>query len=715
MGRKKRNQGPAKQSAVSPVPLNDAKSADSIWRRNLLAAAALGFITFLAYSNSFHAGFALDNDPLILQDARLRDATIENVSLIANHPYWVLPPEKGLYRPFTTLTYLFNYAVLGNAGQPEGYHIINFILHLANLLLLFGLALFFLRNFWPAFFIAAVWAVHPVLTESVTNIIGRADLLAALGTLSAFWMYLKSAESNGRARIAWLAGLFISTAVAVYSKESAVAILPIIIAYEITWWRERKQLRGLLFGCVAVMLPIIAMLLSRAIVLARSTAPVFPYVDNPLLGASFLTARLTAIKVMGNYLWLLIWPAKLSWNYYYSQIPLARGTFYDWLAWLSIVAAIGASAAIFRRNRVAFFFASFAFITLIPVSNLFLLIGTIMAERFLYLPSIGFAVCVVLAVYALATRTGKPALAPVALCLIIAAFGLRTLARNSDWKDNMTLLTAGVSAAPNSFASHFALGTELYLADAAHSNLYRAIDEAEKSLAILDPLPDTLNFADAYANAGTYYERKGDQLARMGPDGKTNASPESIRAYQRSLQILLRGEAIDKLYDQKNRERERARGRSDSEISAVGSLSLYQELAFTYLRLGENQKAYDAVIHARLLNPDRHETYLLLAQILFAANRMEEGAVALVEAYLISNDATILGQLAQLYQGGLDPKGCAITQGPGGPTLNTSCEAVQTHICRAISELNGIFLQANRPELAASLKSRAAREFTCPR
>jgi protein O-mannosyl-transferase len=82
-------------------------------------------------------------------------------------------------------------------------------------------------------FIAAIWSVHPALTESVTNIVGRADLLGAMAVLSGFLLYLKSAEVIGWVREVWLAGLAIVTTIGVFSKESAVAILPLIFLYEL--------------------------------------------------------------------------------------------------------------------------------------------------------------------------------------------------------------------------------------------------------------------------------------------------------------------------------------------------------------------------------------------------------------------------------------------------------------------------------------------------
>lgn len=270
----------------------------------MFAAAALCVITLLAYSNSFHGGLVIDNRFLILDDPRVHEATSNNVDLIFDHSYWWPTNETSLYRPLTTLTYLFNYAVLGNADHPEGYHWVNILLHLFNVLLVYALAMRLLQKFWPAIFVAALWAVHPILTESVTNIIGRSDLLAAMAILSGLLMYLKSAASTGWRRYAWLFGLLAATAIGAYSKESAVAILGVVIAYELTFWKKTPQqpaeFRAALLGCAAVAIPISVMLYQRAKVLAASPLPNIPFADNPLAGAHFFQARITAIVVMAS-------------------------------------------------------------------------------------------------------------------------------------------------------------------------------------------------------------------------------------------------------------------------------------------------------------------------------------------------------------------------------------------------------------------------------
>src|SRR5262249_17784775 len=379
----------------------------------------------------FHAGFTLDNG-VLLQEKQIYAATVQNIGLILGHTYWWPTIETGLYRPFTILSLLFNYAVLGNGERPEGYHWINFVLHAGNILLAFAVALRLVRKFWPSVFIAGLWAVHPVLTESVANIVGRADLLAGMTGLGGFLIYLKSSESSSWRRGAWLAGLLAISTVGVFSKESAVTVIGVIVLYELTWWRERGKIRDLVAGGIATLLPIATLLYQRSVVVAASAPAVFPFVDNPLVGSGFWVGRLTALKVMAHYLALILWPARLSADYSYAQIPLITGAPGDWIAWLAVCSIGTVLVLLYRRSRAVFFFGLFAFGTFLPTSTLLFPIGTIMAERLLYLPAYGLIACLVLAVYWVGGRTRMRVLAPSILFLAMLGFAVRTWERNLD-------------------------------------------------------------------------------------------------------------------------------------------------------------------------------------------------------------------------------------------------------------------------------------------
>ena len=114
----------------------------------------------------------------ITRDARIQAVTPQNLRLILTEEYWHGSTTSGLYRPLTTFSYLLNYAVFGNGTHPAGYHWVNLALHGVNVSLVYLLGILVFGRAAPALALAALWGVHPLLTESVTNVVGRADLLA---------------------------------------------------------------------------------------------------------------------------------------------------------------------------------------------------------------------------------------------------------------------------------------------------------------------------------------------------------------------------------------------------------------------------------------------------------------------------------------------------------------------------------------------------------
>lgn len=711
MGRKRRAVHVQKAGPVA-ARLNGAKErTDRL--KYLFVVGALWVAALAAYSNSFHGGFVFDNRSLILGDPRVFEATPKNFELIFQHSYWWPKGETRLYRPLTTLSFLFNYSVLGNRDQPSGYHWFNFVLHALNIFLVFALSLRFLKKLWPSAFVAGMWAVHPVLTESVTNIIGRSDLLAAASLMSGFLFYLKSTESSGWTRFGWLTALSIATLIGAFSKESAVTILGLVLLFELTWWKERRQLRGLVLGCAAIVPALLVLFYQRSVVFASSATSEAGFLDNPLAGAPFITARLTAIAAMAKYLWLLVWPARLSCDYSYASISLATGSAWDWICWITVATVIGLAAWQFSRNRVVFFFSAWAFITFLPTSNLLLTIGTIMADRFLYLPAMAFSMCVVVGIYFAAERSVNRRAAPVLLSLIIVALGIRTWRRNLHWENDVRLWTSAVQTVPQSFKGHAALAAALFELDPTHSNLARVIEEADQSVAILNKVPDALNSEVVYADAGLYYMTKGDLLARPGPDA--TQSQASLDAYTRAQELLKRSVAIDQASYAEFKKKEQAIGKTDAEIPRPGFARLYANLAENSLRVGDDKTAYESAKFARFLDPQNLNNYLILSKELAAESRKEEAAVALVEGVIMSGGAApeLLAKLRELYGTGLDPKGCAILKNARGEFLNNACEPAHNELCSASAELVAIYRQRLRSNMADQTKQYAL-QLGCP-
>lgn len=653
-------------------------------RRLVFAQLALCALTLLAYSNSFGTGFALDNRMLILGDPRIRQATPQNFSLITSHTYWWPSGEAGIYRPLATFSYLFNYAILGNGEQSAGYHGINLLLQGINVLLAFALARRLVRSFRMSFFIAAVWAVHPVLTESVTNIVGRADLMAGAAVLGGLLLYLNGRNKTGWRRAAWLAGLAAITAAGAFSKESAVILPGIIVLYEGMLGRLRASLPG---GLTATAVPLAAMLWQRAAVLRASLPAEFPFVDNPIAGAGFWVGRLTATGVLARYLRLVVWPLNLSSDYSYSEIPLATGSIEDWIACSVMVAVTVLAILLYRKNKPACFFACFAFLNLLPASNLLFPIGTVMAERLLYLPSLGIVACLAIAIGNRAQRFSMvthPVFKTALLCLLLTGLSVRTWLRNRDWTNDLTMAEVSARTSPASFKVHRLLAAALYRSDPAHTNLNRAVAEADKSIAILDALPDDLDIPGPWSEAAAYHLAKGDTLMANGdtltPAGGREQFEQTVRIARRSIAIdAATRTAYDVLHYVK------------SPVSPVTADS-YKILASAYRRLGQPENALSSALQARGVNGAKADVYREIADAYLALRRGEEAAIALAEGMFATGDGNLRGNLLELYQSGVDPEGCAVVPGPRGPALNPRCAIVRRDLCEGAT-------RARRPDL----------------
>jgi len=497
------------------------------WRRHGLRLLAIWGLILIAYSNSFQAALVFDNASIIERDPRIRQATAQNIASILTGGYRYVNATDGLYRPLTTFSYLLNYAVFGNGPHPAGYHWVNLVVHQINVALVYALAVATLGETAPAGALAAIWGLHPLLTESVTNIVGRADLLAAFGVLAGLLCHVRGASAAGRRKLAWWAGVAAAQAVGLFSKESAVVLPAVMLLYDLTWfdraaWRARAPAYG------ALALPFAAFFYLRGQIHPHM---LITFAENPLVRAGFWTARLTAVKVMGKLLWLFVWPARLSADYSFNAVPL-----FGWRLWnredakALVALAVLLSAAIlallpaFRRRRAArpmIFLLVFFFVAALPTSNLIILIGSIMAERFLYLPSVGLAGFVVAAIYALGQRLPlrRPATARVAwaaLGAVCLAFAARTYARNLDWKDELSLWTSAVDVCPESAKAHYNLGKTL---EPLPGRLPDAIAEYRAALRI-DP-------AD-----GEAHNNLGNALARI-----PGRLPEAIAEYQAALRL----------------------------------------------------------------------------------------------------------------------------------------------------------------------------------
>ena len=456
----------------------------SVSRRD---AALVAVVTVAAALPSLLPGFIHDDHRLIEQNELLRG--LSHVPEILTRGYWTVGDTAvpNLYRPVTILSFLANRAVGGL--EPLGYRLVNLGLHLLVALLVLALARRVLgpprpdRPLDGALVAALLFAVHPVHTEVLGLVVGRGDLLAAAGTLLCLLLFLAARDRSeagdrggARARDALAVAAFL---VGFFSKENAVAAPFIALAADRTRpWRPRA--RGAAppssssadaatprprpaFGAhVALFAALAAALAIRTAVLGMVGPAAFtPFIDNPIAHQGFPGSMLTALAVLARYAGLLAFPARLSIDHSYNAIP-ASGSILEAgpAAGLLIVAAAAAGIALAWRRRPAMAFALlFAGLAFLPIANLLIPIGTIMAERLLYLPSIGF--CLLAGALAAEIRPAAGAARTAARAAVVAALVLlaaRGLVRLRDWRDDRAIFGSAIAVCPASVRAQFNYG-----------------------------------------------------------------------------------------------------------------------------------------------------------------------------------------------------------------------------------------------------------------
>jgi len=718
-------------------PQAGIRPASPSWQTLAGIALLLGVATLFTYSNSFSAGLTLDNRVVIGQDPRLKAWTLNNLRLIFTENYWWPSAASDLFRPLTTLSYLVNYSVLGCRDNPAGYHWVNFMLHWANACLVLVVLNRLTGRIRLSGFAAALFAVHPVNVESVTNIVGRADLLATLSILIGGWCYLRSAESGGWRRILWLAGLGIAACAGVLTKESAVMIVVFVGLYDLLWrlprlggttWREQLSAAArsdIPWGWLALVPAVVLLFWARHKLLY--TSPVYGqlFVDNPIARATPIQGFLTGIKVIGRYLRLLVLPHTLSCDYSYNQIPLfgdGAPWWEDLEAWIALGVVGGLLWAAVRLWRTAAPFTwgvMFFFITILPTSNLFFPIGSIMGERFLYLPSIGFCLLAALALRPMGAALARRCIpneawrdrAALALpAVVVAVFALRAHVRNADWHDDISLWKSAVAACPDSFKTHKGYSNALWDAGRNETAIDAAIARIEIGLGVLDqrPLPEERRDNTLFHDLGMYYRIKGEFVARRGD------AAEARRFFEKSVAILSRGREVDRWVDDESHRASIKRGRRREDLADVGNPKIYWQLGLALVQLGRWSEAEEAGRYIQRLAPAEVNGYMLVGAALFPAGHPDKAAVQTMTALVLqplNEEAWI--NLERCYRAmKLDP--VPITQNGSAHGLDMSNAVVGHDLVEACAMLVRNMEEARQIEQARAFRAMVTTQYHVP-
>ena len=682
----------------------------------------LALVCAVAFWNSVGVPFLLDNQTIILKDPRIRALGWDHLRDIFTRHYWWPSLESRLFRPVTTLTYALNFSGFGNGTDPFGYHVVNLLLHWANALLAFALVRAVSGRLWAAIAAAALFAAHPLTVESVTNVVGRADLLAAMSVLSGLLIYRGYLTAIGGRRAAWLAALGAVFVAGVFSKESAVVLPAAMLLHDaafppvaggrvpVTW---RKSLARV-WPAYLALLPGL-MLLAWARWTLFHASPLFGEFgsDNPIAMASTATAVMTAIKVMGYYLALVVWPAHLSSDYSFNAITLFGWTLtagqdvHAWLALAAVCALAGLAVLAWRRGHGAvFFFMALAGVAFLPTANLFFPIGTIMAERLMYVALVGVAGAVALVAAALAetravaTRIGPRTAAVLGLVVAsaaVAALSARTMVRNEDWQSNARLWNSSAEAAPDSIKVLRGQAMAAMEEDPSGGRVDDAIAIASRGLRILEehPLPLVHTPAALYQDIGGYLATKATQQGQRGEQAKAQAT------LREALPLFERAAEIDRAINDEGKRRLLSAGMAPDRVHDTGTAGIYRYLGTTYGLLGEPGRAVSTFAYLEHIRPDSDDAHFsrgvaegALAELERSRGRedewrlhLDQAAISLIQATVLSPEHAGAWLTLERVYGSLAPGANAIRQAGGRFELNRNEPLVERQFRDACVQL----------------------------
>jgi hypothetical protein len=423
-----------------------------------LAIALPLFVGVVAYLNTLANGFVLDDYHLLVENPAIRQFS----TALLTHA--TVTGGGAFYRPLGLLGFVVEHALFGMS--PAAFHLGSLLNHLMATAMVAWLAL---RAAGPRVALVAgvIFAAHPVHTEAVTGLANRPEVMAT--ALYVAVLALEFSPLRARWRVLAQNVLFFA---ALLCKESAIT-LPLALALVTLYEHKRSPIRAALF-----LLPALAIyLVARHHALGALTYdPSFGYFQDQ----STWVRALTVLKALVTYARLLVFPVVLSADYSRDAIADATGLEWRVLAGLALATAVVAIAIVGRKRapRVALGVALFA-VAMLPYLHLTPL-GFLVAERYLYLPSVGLSLAAGAIVVALVERLARPWLGWVAFAVVASLLVLRTVDRNLDWRAPLILWERTVATVPQSGFAHANLGISAYWAGQRE----RAIAELRIAIAI---------------------------------------------------------------------------------------------------------------------------------------------------------------------------------------------------------------------------------------
>lgn len=427
----------------------------------------IGLLAAVVYLGALWNHFALDDGTIIVFNPLVHSPS--GIWRAFGHPYWPIQAGGYLYRPLPIATY----ALDGLVGGAWWFHLINVLWHAGA-----SIAVALLARRWrgnAAGLIAGLlFAVHPVHVEAVANVIGRAELMAALFSLLAVYAAL------ARRSVWWST---IALALGILSKENAV-VVPVLVAWAWILGLDRPPRSRMIVMLGAWAFAATACFAVRWLVIRAD--PEFPMIADVFVGANPVSIRLTAVAALADVTRLLVFPLHLRVDYSPAERTLVTSLL-D-LRFLGGLACLGALVGLLvlawrGGRRLEAFGLGWIAIAYLPVANLVVPIGVLVAERTLYLPSAGLALAAGVWLSGLPHRRRD-----VVVATLVLAGAVRTALRVPVWRNDTTMTLSILDDSPRSSKGPQYTAALLQ----ANGAPRRALEDYRRAFAIYDRDPRSL-------------------------------------------------------------------------------------------------------------------------------------------------------------------------------------------------------------------------------
>jgi tetratricopeptide (TPR) repeat protein len=610
--------------AKTATSVKAEKKASYLWVYLTIAIAV-----FLLYGNTLSNGYVLDDFSVIKENNIVNQGT-KNLGQIFKTSYRAgyLNVNDGLYRPLSLAMFAIEWTMKPN--NPGLGHFINLLIYVFCGIVLFKTLRRLLPQLNTYILIGTVllFIAHPIHSEVVGNIKSRDELLCFLFSFLTIHFIIKYID-DAKSYFLFLGSIFLF--IAFLAKESAILTFPILMIMLVFF---RKEAMSKIIGIVlSVMIPfIVYMLIRKSVLDSFAGLQSVTMIDNPI-GAqtNFGLKLMGSMQVLGEYMQLFVFPHPLIYDYSYNSFPLNDGINLPILIGiLTVLAMIAIIVITYKKHPIISFSILFIFAALSLYTNIFFTIGAAKAERFTFLASLGF--CLILA-YVIA-KILKLEVYPsnisqnsnknyfYVLGAILMLYSVKTISRNSDWKDNITLYTHDVELNPMSAKTHYYLGNEL---------IKKIAEEESDSLKKID-----------YLNKGILEVRKSVAIFPEYSDGHTQIGVGYFKMNNMDSAAVYFNKGLQ--YNPNN-------------SVALSNMGAYY---FNKGRYAEAIEIYDKTL---LLNPRFIDAMVNLGSCYGASGRFNEALVWFTKAYeLDPNNKKAITFLAITYQNMNQPEKAAYYQ-----------------------------------------------------